>query len=201
VARWWSHRPPLPVAVGLSLAQVADPGTPDAVTAALARHGLPPRALTIAVTEDCLTHEAAAAVLAELRARGVPVSVDDYGSGPSPVRALRRVPADELTLGPAVVADVATDVEAAAIARHLVALAHDLGLRVVADGVADGAVLAALAAMGCDAAQGPEIAAAMPVDDFVTWLRGRTADRPVPGTSVVQQRSARREMSDAVGHR
>jgi diguanylate cyclase (GGDEF)-like protein len=198
--RWWSHRAPLPVAVGLTVADVSDGSLPGAVVRALARHGLPPRALALEVSESCLGNQHAVSVLVELRALGVAVSVDDYGTGEGSLVLLRRLPADELTLGPALVADVATDVRAAVVVRHAVALGHDLGLRVVARGVEDGAVLGALAAMGCDAVEGAEVAAPMPVDAFVAWLRGRPADRAVPVTSV-HLRGYDRTPADAAGRR
>ena len=85
----------------------------------------------------------------------------------------------------AIVADVAADPRAAAIAGHLVALAHGFGLRVVGQGTHDAAVLGALATLGCDAVQGSELAPAMPADEFVTWLRARPADRPRPASRPV----------------
>jgi EAL domain-containing protein (putative c-di-GMP-specific phosphodiesterase class I) len=66
--------------------------------------------------------------------------------------------------------DVGTDPHAASIVEHTVALAHALGLRLVAEGVEDAATGAALARLGCDIAQGYAIARPMPVEDFLDWL-------------------------------
>ena len=188
-ARWWSHRAPLPVSVNLAATDVTDPHLPATVTAALARHGLPPRALTLEVVEETVVRgaDAAHAVLTGLRALGVTVSVDDDGHGQGVVLPPRRLPADELQLAPSLVALVATDPRAAAVARHTVALAHSRGLRVVAKGAEDGPTIAALAATGCDAAQGFEITAPMPPAGFVTWLRERPADRRLRSATVPQQ--------------
>ena len=109
-------------------------------------------------------------MLAELRRLGVRTSIDDYGTGYSSLAYLRHLPADELKLDRSLTADVDTDHRAAAIVEHTVALAHALGLRLVAEGVEDAATGAALAALGCDVAQGYAIARPMPVGDFLTWL-------------------------------
>ena len=179
------------MSVNLSPADVTDLQLPDRLAACAARHGLPLRALTVEIIEDTLMDdpERARTVLLQLRQRGIGVSIDDYGTGYSSLAYLRRLPADELKLDPALVVDVATDVRAGAIARHTIALAHALGLRVVAEGVEDGATVDALAAMGCDAVQGFWIARAMPVDAFVSWLRRRSPDASARLASVPQQRA------------
>jgi EAL domain-containing protein (putative c-di-GMP-specific phosphodiesterase class I) len=114
-------------------------------------------------------------VLAELRRLGVRTSIDDYGTGYSSLSYLRNLPADELKLDRSLTADVDRDPRAAAIVRHTVALAHDLGLTLVAEGVEDTATGTQLARLGCDVAQGYAIARPMPVEDFLGWLG--TAER------------------------
>jgi len=109
-------------------------------------------------------------VLAELRRLGVRTSIDDYGTGYSSLAYLRHLPADELKLDRSLTADVGTDRRAAAIVEHTVALAHALGLSLVAEGVEDDATAATPAALGCDVAQGFAIARPMPVADFRAWL-------------------------------
>ena len=174
VARWWPTRR-VPVSVNLSAANVNDLDLPSKVAAALAAHGLPPEALTLELVEDTLMAdpERGRQVLGELRRLGVRTSIDDYGTGYSSLAYLRHLPADELKLDRSLTADVDTDHRAAAIVEHTVALAHALGLRLVAEGVEDAATGAALAALGCDVAQGYAIARPMPVGDFLQWLRRR----------------------------
>ena len=113
-------------------------------------------------------------VLGDLRRLGIRTSIDDYGTGYSSLAYLRHLPADELKLDRSLTADVDTDPRANAIVRHTVALAHDLGLRLVAEGVEDIATAGVLAGLGCDVAQGYAIAPPMPVDDFVRWLQAPT---------------------------
>jgi diguanylate cyclase len=170
-SRWWS-RAQVPVSVNLSAANVNDLDLPSKVAAALRRHGLPPQALTLELVEDTLMAdpERGREVLAELRRLGVRTSIDDYGTGYSSLAYLRHLPADELKLDRSLTFDVGTDARAAAIVQHTVALAHALGLRLVAEGVEDAATGGALASLGCDIAQGYAIARPMPVDAFLEWL-------------------------------
>jgi len=170
-ARWWRHQR-VPVSVNLAAANVNDLDLPSKVAAALRRHGLPPEALTLELVEDTLMAdpERGREVLAELRRLGVRTSIDDYGTGYSSLAYLRHLPADELKLDRSLTFDVGTDRHAAAIVEHTVALAHALGLRLVAEGVEDAATGAALARLGCDIAQGYAIARPMPVHDFLDWL-------------------------------
>ncbi|MGY1683421.1 putative bifunctional diguanylate cyclase/phosphodiesterase [Geodermatophilus sp. SYSU D01176] len=169
--RWWAeHR--VPISVNLSPANVTDLDLLEKVTAALHRHGLPAQALTLELVEDTLMAdpERGRAVLANLRRVGVRTSIDDYGTGYSSLAYLRTLPADELKLDRSLTADVDNDPRAAAIVQHTVALAHDLGLSLVAEGVETVATSAALARLGCDVAQGYAIAHPMPVGAFLDWL-------------------------------
>jgi diguanylate cyclase (GGDEF)-like protein len=174
-ARWWPEHA-VPVSVNLSAANVTDLDLPGKVAQSLVRHGLPAAALTLELVEDTLMAdpERGRQVLGELRRLGIRTSIDDYGTGYSSLAYLRHLPADELKLDRSLTADVDNDPRAAAIVKHTVALAHDLGLRLVAEGVEDAATGAVLAGLGCDTAQGYAIARPMPVADFLAWL-----DRPV----------------------
>ncbi|SDY16054.1 diguanylate cyclase/phosphodiesterase [Geodermatophilus africanus] len=174
VAGWWESTR-VPVSVNLSAANVSDLDLPSKVAVALLRHGLPTQALTLELVEDTLMAdpERGRTVLGELRRLGIRTSIDDYGTGYSSLAYLRHLPADELKLDRSLTLDVGRDHRAAAIVRHTVALAHDLGLSLVAEGVEDEATGRALAALGCDVAQGYAIARPMPVDAFVRWLADR----------------------------
>jgi diguanylate cyclase (GGDEF)-like protein len=185
VARWWQLRR-VPISVNLSAANVNDLDLPSKVAAALARHGVPAAALTLELVEDTLMAdpERGRQVLGELRRLGIRTSIDDYGTGYSSLAYLRHLPADELKLDRSLTAEVDTDPRAAAIVRHTVALAHDLGLRLVVEGVEEAATGAVLAQLGCDVAQGYAIARPMPVDDFLPWLEA-------PPPSLIEQAGRR----------
>jgi diguanylate cyclase (GGDEF)-like protein len=184
VARWWQSRS-VPVSVNLSAANVTDLDLPGKVAQALLRHGLPARALTLELVEDTLMTdpERGRTVLGELRRLGVRTSIDDYGTGYSSLAYLRNLPADELKLDRSLTHDVGVDPRAAVIVKHTVALAHDLGISLVAEGVEDDATGLVLRDLGCDIAQGYAIARPMPVDDFVDWLE-RPARSMVVGDAV-----------------
>jgi diguanylate cyclase (GGDEF)-like protein len=170
-ARWWRSRR-VPVSVNLAAANVNDLDLPSKVAAALRRHGLPPAALTLELVEDTLMAdpERGRQVLAELRRLGVRTSIDDYGTGYSSLAYLRNLPADELKLDRSLTHDVGSDRRAAMIVKHTVALAHDLGISLVAEGVEDHATGRVLRDLGCDIAQGYAIARPMPVGAFLQWL-------------------------------
>ena len=184
VARWWNARP-VPVSVNLSAANVTDLDLPGKVAQALVRHGLPARALTLELVEDTLMTdpERGRTVLGELRRLGVRTSIDDYGTGYSSLAYLRNLPADELKLDRSLTHDVGVDPRAAVIVKHTVALAHDLGISLVAEGVEDDATGLVLRDLGCDIAQGYAIARPMPVDDFLDWLERPVRHLGVPATA------------------
>jgi diguanylate cyclase (GGDEF)-like protein len=178
VAQWWDeHR--VPISVNLAAANVADLDLPTKVAAKLAQRGLPPEALTLELVEDTLMSdpERGRTVLGQLRRLGVRTSIDDYGTGYSSLAYLRHLPADELKLDRSLTADVDRDDRAAAIVRHTAALAHDLGLSLVAEGVEDLATGRRLADLGCDVAQGYAIARPMPLPAFLRWLAGERSEQ------------------------
>jgi EAL domain-containing protein (putative c-di-GMP-specific phosphodiesterase class I) len=149
------------------------------------RHGLPAQALTLELVEDTLMAdpERGRTVLGQLRRLGVRTSIDDYGTGYSSLAYLRHLPADELELDRSLTFDVGTDPRAAAIVKHTVALVHDLGISLVAEGVEDAETAAVLQRLGCDVAQGYAIPRPMPVAAFLDWLATERAPL-VPRTTA-----------------
>ncbi|MFR9674509.1 putative bifunctional diguanylate cyclase/phosphodiesterase [Streptomyces sp. TR02-1] len=178
VARWRSAGLTVPVAVNVSPRDVAGPGFAGAVAARLARHGVPPHALQLEITEHVLLEEPqrAADTLAALAGHGVRMSLDDFGTGYSSLVHLRRLPVSELKIDRSFVARLAVDAEDAEIVRCTVDLAHSLGLQVVAEGVEDDETWERLRDLTCDAVQGWLVAAAMPADEATAWLASRGED-------------------------
>lgn len=175
VARWRSDGLTVPVAVNVSPRDVHTPGFAGAVAGRLARHGVPPAALQLEITEHVLLEDPqrAADTLAGLAGHGVKMSLDDFGTGYSSLVHLRRLPVSELKIDRSFVARLAVDAEDAEIVRCTVDLAHSLGLLVVAEGVEDDETWERLRDLGCDAVQGWLVAAAMPPDETTAWLRAR----------------------------
>ncbi|SDN84605.1 diguanylate cyclase/phosphodiesterase [Klenkia soli] len=174
-ATWWHHTP-VPVSVNLSATDLGDRRLPDRVFQLLLAHRLPPWALTVEVVEDTLMLDPlrVADVLGRLREMGVGIAIDDYGTGYSSLSYLHQLPVDELKLDRSLTQDLATSPTAAAITRHSIALAHDLGLRVVGEGIEDPEGLDALVELGCDTVQGYLTGRPMPLADWTTWLAEQT---------------------------
>ncbi|ARZ67727.1 bifunctional diguanylate cyclase/phosphodiesterase [Streptomyces sp. HU2014] len=195
VAKWRAMGLEVPVAVNVSPRDVHTPGFAGSVAARLARHGVPPGALQLEITEHVLLEDPqrAADTLAGLTGHGVKMSLDDFGTGYSSLVHLRRLPVSELKIDRSFVARLAIDNEDAEIVRCTLDLAHSLGLLVVAEGVEDDETWERLRDLGCDAVQGWLVAAAMPPDETTAWLRlrgesgwHREADR-VPAAQPVDR--------------
>jgi diguanylate cyclase (GGDEF)-like protein/PAS domain S-box-containing protein len=170
-ATWRAAGLDVPVSVNLSAYDLRDHDLPDLIDAALAKYGVPPERLRIEITESSLMANPSRAreILARLRAQGVQVSIDDFGIGYSSLAYLKNLPVDELKIDRSFVGEMAVDAGSRAIVRAIIDLADVLGLRVVAEGVEDEATLMALAALGCDVAQGFYFARALPPADLAEW--------------------------------
>jgi diguanylate cyclase (GGDEF)-like protein len=174
---WRADGLDLTVAVNLSASNLQDPDLPSYVADALARHGVPPTALHLEVTEEVLIRDAARAtdVLAELRALGIRLAVDDYGTGYSSLAYLQALPVDDLKLDRAFVAHCDTDPRSAAIVKGTVELVHNLDMRMVAEGVETDAVLERLRQWDCDLVQGYHLSRPQPPERLTPWLLQRQA--------------------------
>ncbi|MEA2479720.1 MAG: diguanylate cyclase, partial [Thermoleophilaceae bacterium] len=168
----------LEVAINLSASNLLDKGLPKAIAARLAAHGIAGSGLRVEVTENSVLADPARsiAVLGELRAQGVGVSIDDFGTGQASLAYLTRLPADELKIDRVFVCDLATNPTNAAIVRSTCDLAEAIGLVVVGEGVEDGAALECLRELGCRRAQGFHIGMPMPAREVTGLLTRRAAD-------------------------
>jgi predicted signal transduction protein with EAL and GGDEF domain len=155
-ARAWGDAGfPVTVAVNLSDGQVAHTGLLPAVDAALQDAGLAPEWLDLEITEDALVRgEPAFETAMALRARGVQLSIDHFGTGTSSLEALRRFPLTKLKIDRSYVGDVGHDPVDAAMVPAIISVARSLGLRVVGEGVETAEQLDFLRRHGCDDYQG-----------------------------------------------
>jgi diguanylate cyclase (GGDEF)-like protein len=176
---WDEHEIHVPIAVNVSADDVLDPHFPAEVEQLIAEAGVAPQRLRLEITETAPVADLALAgtALRRLRAAGVAVSLDDFGTGYSSLAYLKQLDLDELKIDRSFVCDVTGDPAGGAIVRATVALAHTLGLRVVAEGIEDAQSWRLLETLGCDVAQGYLLARPMPADELTTWLRGRTLVR------------------------
>ena len=160
------------VAVNLSTQSLADERFLVVLQELLRKHAVRPERLELEITETALMHdpERAAALLQRIAALGVKLSIDDYGTGYSSLGYLHRLPIHALKIDRMFVRDMPANEHDSIIVRSTVAMAHNLGLEVLAEGVEDGQTEAILRDMGCDQMQGFHLSRPMPVGELTTWL-------------------------------
>ncbi|WP_019624708.1 putative bifunctional diguanylate cyclase/phosphodiesterase [Thioalkalivibrio thiocyanoxidans] len=168
----------VPVSINVSARNFLDPGFAQTIIERVEAAGLPACALEIEFTETALMADPDEVIkaLRRLTERGLALSIDDFGTGYSSLEYLRRLPVTTLKVDQTFVSHMATQRVDEQITRAAVGLAHDLGLKVVAEGVEDGQSLAMLRELGCDAAQGFGIARPMPFDETLAWARRQTIE-------------------------
>ncbi len=147
-ANWRKSGRDLSVAVNLSVRNLLDRDLPREIERLLDTYGLPASALQLEITESMIMSDPdrAVATVTRLSALGVHMSVDDFGTGYSSLANLRRLPIDELKIDRSFVSPMLRDESDLIIVRSTINLGHDLGLRIIAEGVEDGATLAAVGA-------------------------------------------------------
>jgi diguanylate cyclase (GGDEF)-like protein len=166
----------LTVAVNVSARNLGRPGFAEMVIRELGASGIAAERLVVEITETALLAdpESAAAVLRQLDALGVEVSIDDFGSGHTSLGYLSELPIHELKVDRSFISDMLVNPAHAAIVRSIVDLGHNLGLRVVGEGVETLETWEVLRATRCDSAQGYLLARPMAVEHLAGWL----ADTP-----------------------
>jgi diguanylate cyclase (GGDEF)-like protein len=181
-ARAWQDQgvPPLRVSVNLSASQFRDSGLVQSIRAALDDARLEARYLEVELTESAVMSdpEQSIAVLEQLSAMGVLVSVDDFGTGYSSMSYLRRFPIDKLKIDRVFINEIASRPEDASIVRAIISLAHSLRLKVVAEGVETPSQLDFLKAAGCDEYQGYHFSRPLPAAEFERLMRDSRAQEP-----------------------
>jgi diguanylate cyclase (GGDEF)-like protein len=154
--QWIDEGTPLPIAVNLSARNLLELDLPDRVSAALFEYGVPSELLVLEITESAVIEDPLRAeeIVRALVALGIRIAIDDFGTGYSSMAALTRLPLECLKVDRSFVADLDEGGPGAMIVTASVRLAHDLGMRVVAEGVETTAQLDRLREMGCDVVQG-----------------------------------------------
>jgi diguanylate cyclase (GGDEF)-like protein/PAS domain S-box-containing protein len=162
-----------PVAVNLSARQFASDTLVDDIVEAMALYEVAPGELEVELTESVLMAdpERANEVLRRLHGLGVRIAIDDFGTGYSSLSYLKRFPAQTVKIDRSFISGLPTDGDDLAIAEAVIAMAHSLGLGVVAEGVETEAQLSALRDLGCDEAQGFLLGRPMPAAELKARLR------------------------------
>jgi diguanylate cyclase (GGDEF)-like protein/PAS domain S-box-containing protein len=169
---WLDAGHELSVAVNLSTRCLLDLALPEQVTGLLEDAEVAPGRLLLEITESSIMTDPARAleILNRLHALGVQLAIDDFGTGYSSMAYLKSLPVQELKVDRSFVQHLRDSQSDAVIVRTTVDLGHNLGLRVVAEGVEDEATLRELARVGCDSAQGYHLAKPMPAAELDAWL-------------------------------
>jgi diguanylate cyclase (GGDEF)-like protein len=174
-ARWRQPGDEAPfVSVNISPRQLRSGDLPDVVASALRGSGLEPAQLHLELTETAVLGDEvqASALLSRLRATGVKVWLDDFGTGFSGLSHLRRVPVDGVKIDRSFVADVLRDPDDLALTSAIIAMAHSLGITVVAEGIEAEGQFAVLRERGCDQGQGFWLGRPMAAEDIAAAFAG-----------------------------
>jgi diguanylate cyclase (GGDEF)-like protein len=185
-ARWAAAGMPLPVAVNVTVEDLTDPSFADDLERTLHRKRVPPGLLALELTESAALAGTAAVdrTLLRLHDAGVMTALDDFGTGHSSLVRLRHLTVDTIKVDRSFVAGLVTTPADEAIIRATIALAHSLGLRVVAEGIENEATWCALAALGCGYGQGFHLAQPMPAAEIPAWLAQRRMAAAADGPAV-----------------
>ena len=169
--------PPIGIAVNVSTRQFQHKGLRKTVEKVLRETGLDSNYLDLELTESTLMQnpDLALQLLCKLKAMGVRVSIDDFGTGYSSLSYLKRFPIDAVKIDQSFVRDITSNPDDAAIAGAIVAMAHSLKLKVIAEGVEMLEQLAFLRSLNCDEMQGYFVSRPVPSEEFTQREPGRGA--------------------------
>jgi EAL domain-containing protein (putative c-di-GMP-specific phosphodiesterase class I) len=173
-AEWNRAGLDLTVAINISALDLYDAELPTFISGLLHEGGLAPSRLVLEITESAIMKDTAYAqrVLHDLKARGIAIAIDDYGTGYSSLAHLKRLPVDELKIDKSFVTHLGDgSAEDSVIVRSTIELGHNMGLKVIAEGVESAEAWAVLKRMGCDMAQGYYMSRPLPSDQLVAWMR------------------------------
>ena len=170
--------PSLRIAVNVAASQFRQGNLLEVIRDALRSAQLEARYLELEMTESAVmtNPEESARILEQLSRMGVMVSVDDFGTGYSSMSYLRRFPIDKLKIDQGFIKDLITQPDDASIVQAIISLAHNLRLKVVAEGVETAEQLKFLRSLGCDQYQGFHFSAALPAEEFAAMVRSWEKD-------------------------
>ena len=162
-----------PIALNLSATAFAERGLVEQLLGGLTLWDVAPRDLVLEVTETAIVADVrrGAHQLRQLNAAGVRVSIDDFGVGNASVSYLKQFPATEMKIDQSFVTGMLGDLRSLQIVKAMIGFAHQMGMRVVAEGVEDEATLEALGDLNCNLAQGWAIGKPQPAAEFLAELK------------------------------
>jgi diguanylate cyclase len=170
-AKWQQGGMDVSLAVNLSARDLIDTELPAKLAEILSMHKILSHSLSVEITESSIMEDPIRALqtVERISAMGIKLSIDDFGTGYSSLAYLKRLPVNELKIDKSFVMNIENDLDDATIVRSTIDLGHNLGLKVVAEGVENQRVWDMLKAMGCDYGQGYFMTKPIPADQFVQW--------------------------------
>ncbi len=178
---WRDSGVAIDLSINISTRDLTAAAFPTRVLNALARHGCDASWIALEITETSILDDPGQALenLERLHALGCAISIDDFGTGYSSLSYLSKLPVDELKIDKSFVMGMIDHPNDAVIVRSTIEMGHNMGLKVVAEGVETPEVMTALTAMGCDLAQGYLMSRPLPAAELVAWITGSSWLRPV----------------------
>ena len=185
---WANHGLTLDLSVNLSARDLIDTDLPKRLDQLLLAHDVPPERMCLEITESAIMDDPTHAqqTLEAFDRMGVKMAIDDFGTGYSSLAYLKRLPVDELKIDKSFVMNMQSDHQDEKIVRSVIDLAHNLGLRVVAEGIEDQVAWHMLQALDCDLAQGYWIAKPMPAEQFLDWAKNWQPPAPPALAALVE---------------
>jgi diguanylate cyclase (GGDEF)-like protein len=171
----WSERGiELAVSVNVSARELIQSSLPETFAALLQKYGVEPGRIWIEITESAIMDDPNHAIetLDRLHALGIRLSIDDFGTGYSSLSYLKRMPVDELKIDKSFVMGMANHKDDETIVRSTIDLGHNMGLKVVAEGVESAEMMAHLKELRCDLVQGFHLCRPLPPAKLEVWLKG-----------------------------
>ena len=175
-AQWRSVGMDIAMAVNISAVDLTDLSLPHTVSALLSEFTMTPDKLILEVTESAVMGDPEVAInaLNMLSRMGIKLSIDDFGTGFSSMAQLKKMPVNEIKIDKAFVLELATNKEDQVMVKTLIALAKNLGLSTVAEGVENEDSVVLLRNMGCSTAQGFHLSRPLPAKDITPWLEAHS---------------------------
>jgi diguanylate cyclase (GGDEF)-like protein len=177
LANWREHKPDMTISLNISARELTDPALASGLNAAIQAGDVDPASICLDIPEGAVAHDPDTALRAlhALKATGVRIALDDFGSAASSLPILRELPVDALKIHQSFIGSVAESAEDASMVAALVALGHALGLVVLAEGVETEAQLEQLRELGCDGAQGYAVGRPVSADQVHSLLTATVA--------------------------
>ena len=169
---------PLDISVNISPNNLREPDFPIFVQRLMTSYHSVRGAVTLEVTETSMMQDPVNSLRAlnSLHSTGIPLSIDDFGSGYSSLSYIKQLPASEIKIDQSLITELLTQTDDRLIVRTTIDMCHSLGYLVVAEGVEDDETLELLEKMGCDMIQGFVLTPPLPIDKLVTWVEAFNAE-------------------------